>query len=105
MIHNQLKDYKKILQKLWNLNVHLDWTKSSVKHLCQWLLTIGIKHLPHFKLYLSECCCFVVNEIQQFKKQSEKFYFHYSGSSLSGRSSAGFLGQWIMLLEEPGNFS
>ena len=86
MIHNQLKDYKKILQKFWNLDVHLDWTKSSVKHLSQWLLTIGIKHLPHFKLYLSECCCFVVNEIHQFKKKSEKFYFHHSGSSLSGRA-------------------
>ena len=70
--------------------MHLDQTKSNVKHLCKWLLTISIKHLAHFKLYLFECCCLVVNEIPPFKIQSGKFHFHslhYSGSSLSGRSS------------------
>ena len=76
--------------------MYLDQTKCNVKHFCKWLLTIHIKQLPHFKLYLFECCCLVVSEILPFEKQSGKFYFYslrYSGSSLSGHSSAGFLRQ------------
>ena len=91
MIHNQLK----ITKNTKTLKLKCAFTLN--KEQCEASLPVvayyRYKTLPHFKLYLSECCCFVVNEIQQFKKQSEKFYFHYFGSSLSGRSSAGFLGQ------------
>ena len=64
------------------------------------LVSIILVHPLHFKLYLSECIGLVVNvnEIPPFKIQSDKFHFHslhYSGSSLSGRSSVGDLSKAV----------